>query len=128
MMVFIKNFQPFNLKKMKEFLLLFRSDLTNMPQRSPEEAQAATRRWIDWIQNLAAQNQLIDKGNRLSSSGKVVKANNVVINGPYTEIKESLGGYTLIKAASYEAAVDLVKDCPILLVGGTVEIREISPL
>ena len=99
-----------------------------MPQRSPAEAQAATQRWIDWIQNLAAQNHLIDRGNRLGNSGKVVKANNVVVNGPYTEIKESLGGYTLIKAASYEAAIDLVKDCPILLVGGNVEIREISPL
>jgi hypothetical protein len=113
---------------MKEFLLLFRSDFSNMPQRSPEEAQAATKRWIDWIQNLAAQNQLVDKGRRLDNSGKVVKGDNIVVNGPYTEIKELLGGYSLIRAASYEAAVDLVKDCPILLVGGNVEIREISPL
>lgn len=79
-----------------------------MPQRWPEEAQAATRRWIDWIQNLAAQNPLVDKGNRLDNSGRVVKGNNVVVNGPYTEIKESLGGYSLIRSASYEAAVDLV--------------------
>jgi hypothetical protein len=113
---------------MKEFLLLFRADFTNLPQRSPEEAQAATKRWIDWIQNLAAQDALVDKGNRLTNSGKVVKRNHVVVNGPYTEIKESLGGYTLIKAQSYEAAVELVKDCPILLSGGNIEIREISPL
>ena len=113
---------------MKEFLLLFRADFSNMPQRSPEEAEAATKRWIDWIQNLTAQNQLVDKGNRLENSGKVVKGNNVVMNGPYSEIKESLGGYSLIKAASYEAAVALVKDCPILLGGGNVEIREISIL
>lgn len=113
---------------MKEFLLLFRADFSNMPQRSSEEAEAATKKWIEWIQNLAAQKGLVDKGNRLTNSGKVVRANNVVINGPYTEIKESLGGYSLIKAQSYEAAVNLVKDCPIFLGGGNVEIREISPL
>jgi hypothetical protein len=113
---------------MKEFLLLYRGDVTNIPQRSPEEAQATTKKWIDWIQNLAAQNQLVDKGNRLDHSGKVVKEDNVVLNGPYTEIKESLGGYSLIKAESYEAAIDLVKDCPIFLSGGNVEIREINPL
>ena len=113
---------------MKKFLLLYRADVTIIPQRSPEEAQATTKKWIDWIQNLAAQNQLVDKGNRLDHSGKVVKEDNVVVNGPYTEIKESLGGYSLIKAESYEAAIDLVKDCPIFLSGGNVEIREINPL
>jgi hypothetical protein len=112
---------------MKEFLLLYRA-ATNVPQRSPEEAQAATKKWIDWIQNLAAQNHLVDKGNRLDNSGKVIKGDNVVVNGPYTEIKETIGGYSLIKAESYESAVALVKDCPILNIGGNVEIREISPL
>lgn len=113
---------------MKEFLLLFRADFTNMPHRLPEEAQAATKRWIEWIDNLASQNKLVDKGNRLDNAGRVVKGSNVVTNGPYSEIKETLGGYSLIKAESYEAAVDLVKDCPVLLSGGNVEIREISVL
>ena len=48
---------------MKEFLLLYRSDFINMPKRSPEKANAATKRWIDWIQKLAVQNGLVDKGN-----------------------------------------------------------------
>ncbi len=112
---------------MKEFLLVFRSDSSSMPQRTQEQAQAATKRWMDWISNLAEQNKLADRGNRLDNSGKVVKAD-MVLNGPYTEIKESIGGYSLIKADSYEAAIELTKDCPILSAGGNVEIREISPL
>lgn len=112
---------------MKEFLLVFRSDFSSMPQRTQEQALAATKRWMDWISNLAAQNKLADKGNRLDNSGKVVKAD-MIVNGPYTEIKESIGGYSLIKADSYEAAIELTKDCPILSAGGNVEIREISPL
>jgi hypothetical protein len=37
-------------------------------------------------------------------------------------------GYTLVKAESYEAAVDLAKGCPILTIGGNVEVREIKAL
>ena len=110
---------------MKDFLFVFRSDFSAMPAGTPEQAQAMTQRWMDWISNIAAQNRLTDRGNRLSSSGKVVKQGNIT-NGPYTEIKESIGGYTLVKAESYEDAVELAKGCPILPVGGNVEIREIS--
>lgn len=113
---------------MKEFLLVFRTDYNNMPQRTAEEAQAVTMQWMDWIKNIASKNQLVDRGNRLNDSGRVLKSKDVVINGPYTEIKESIGGYTLIKAESYDEAIDLSKSCPILSFGGTVEIREISSL
>ena len=41
------------------------------------------------------------------------------------ELKEAIGGYTLIKATSFDEAAELSKDCPILSVGGSVEVREI---
>jgi len=113
---------------MKDFLLVYRMDYTAVPQGTPEEMQAMMMRWMDWIGSIASQNKLIDKGNRLESSGKVLKANDVVTNGPYSEIKESIGGYSLIKADSYTEAVELAKGCPILSVGGNVEVREISPM
>jgi len=111
---------------MKEFLLLYRADYSFMPERTPEEMQAMMKRWMDWIGGIAAQNKLVDRGNRLNESGKVLKANGTVTNGPYAEIKESIGGYSLIKAASYEEAIELSKGCPVLTVGGTVEVREIA--
>ena len=113
---------------MKDFLFVFRTDYSAMPTGSPEEAQSMTKKWMDWIGSIAAQNKLAHRGNRLDSSGKVVRSNKVVTNGPYTEIKESIGGYSLIKAESYEVAIELAKDCPILTVGGNVEVREISVL
>lgn len=112
---------------MKEFLLVFRAEYKAYPQLAPEEAQARTKKWMDWIGNIAAQNRLVDKGNRLVPDGKVVRGNNVVTDGPYTEIKEAILGYSLVKAASYEEAVELAKGCPVLPVGN-VEVREISPL
>lgn len=113
---------------MKEYLLLFRNDLKSMPSFSPEQMQANTKKWMDWIGGVAAQNKLFDRGNRLSSSGKVVKPDNVVTDGPYSEIKESIGGYTIIKVGSYDEAVEIAKGCPVLKVGGNVEIREIDQL
>ena len=113
---------------MKDFLLVFRNDYNNIPERTAEEAQMVTLQWMDWVKSIASKNKLMDRGNRLDNSGRVLKSKDVVTNGPYTEIKESIGGYTLIKAESYNNTIDLSKDCPILSFGGTVEIREISPL
>src|SRR5450432_4236243 len=82
----------FNYKKiikMKDFLLVFRTDYNTMPKSSPEELQALTKRWMDWVGGIAAQNKLTDRGNRLYPSGKVLKAGNVIADGPYAEIKES---------------------------------------
>ncbi|MCS3797108.1 YciI family protein [Niastella sp. OAS944] len=111
---------------MKDYLLIYRADFSFIGTRTPEEAQANTKRWMDWIGSIAAQNKLTDRGNRLDASGKVLKADNMVTNGPYAEIKETIGGYSIIKADSYEAAIELAKGCPVLTMGGNVEVREIS--
>jgi len=113
---------------MKDFLFVYRVDASTMANRSPEEMQANTQRWMDWIGSIAAQNKLGDRGNRLYPTGKVVKPNQVVTDGPYTELKESLGGYSIVKAASLDEAAELAKGCPVLEVGGNVEVREINAM
>jgi hypothetical protein len=113
---------------MKDFLFIYRRDYLAMPQGTPEQMQAMTTRWMDWIKSIAVQNKITDRGNRLTNSGKVVKSNNVVTNGPFIEIKEFIGGYTLIRSESFDDAVELAKGCPILSVGGNVEVREIDPI
>lgn len=109
---------------MKDFLLLFRIENSGQTP-SPEEMETSMKAWMDWMGSMAAQNKLIDRGNRLHAAGKVVKPGNLVTDGPYMEIKEAIGGYTLIRAESLEEASEMAKGCPILKVGGTVEVREI---
>jgi hypothetical protein len=111
---------------MKEFLFVFRTDFKAMPKGSPEEMKAMTKKWQNWIGGIAAQNNLVQTGKWLNSGGKVVKANGVITDGSYTEIKEAIGGYMFIKAESSEEAIELAKGCPILAIGGNVEIREID--
>lgn len=113
---------------MKDYLLVYRTDYNIIPDRTPEEMAAMSKRWMDWIGSIAAQNKLTDRGNRLHASGKVVKNDSTVTNGPYAEIKESIGGYSIIRANSYEEAIELAKGCPIFTQGGNVEVREISPM
>ncbi|MEP6468118.1 MAG: YciI family protein [Parafilimonas sp.] len=113
---------------MKDFLLLYRTDYNLIQQATPEQADANTKKWMDWLGSIAAQNKLANKGNRLHNSSKVVKEDKVVTNGPYSDIKESIGGYSIIKAASYDEAVELAKDCPVLMHGGNVELREIDAM
>ena len=114
---------------MKEFLLIFRRDhVSSEPAMSPEQLQAMMKPWQDWIGSIAAQNKLVSAGNRLEGGGKVVKGSNVITDGPYVEIKEAIGGYTIVKAASLEEAAELSKGCPILMIGGSVEVRAIIPM
>lgn len=113
---------------MNEFLLIFRRDFINTEvQPTPEEYQAHIQRWQNWFGSIAAQDKLSRPLQRWDGQGKVVKPNKSVINGPYVEIKESIGGMAFIKANDYDEAVAIAQGCPILELGGNVEIRMASP-
>ena len=111
---------------MKDFLLIFRSVDDQSTTPTPEQMEATMKKWMDWLGGLGQSGKLADQGNALHATGKVVKPGHVITNGPYTEIKESVGGYSVVKAASYDEAVELSKGCPIFDAGGSVEVREIA--
>ncbi|NLR59345.1 transcription initiation protein [Chitinophaga polysaccharea] len=107
---------------MKEFVLIFR--LSNQSQEKPSAEQMQER--MNWLAGIAAQNKLVDKGNTLSPvSAKTVRPDNVVTDGPYTEIKEFVSGYIIVKTNTIEEAVEMAKANPIFKLGGNIEVREI---
>lgn len=109
---------------MKEFALIFR--LKNFSDFKPSPEQMQER--MNWLASIASQNKLVDKGNTLlpiPGSAKVVKPNNVVTDGPYTEIKEFISGYVVVKAETIDEAVEMAQGNPIFEVGGNIEVREI---
>lgn len=109
---------------MKEFALIFRlKDISDF-QPSPEQIEER----MNWLASIAAQNKLVDKGNTLlplAGSAKTVRADKVVTDGPYTEIKEFISGYIVVKANSIEEAVQMAKANPIFKIGGNIEVREV---
>jgi hypothetical protein len=113
------------IKKMKEFVMVYRSEPMGEIKLTPEGNLAVSKEWENWMGGIAAQNKLVSPGMRLGNEGRTVKPGNVVTNGPYAEIKEIIGGLSIFRAGSIEEAAEMAKSCPILNVGGNVEVRDI---
>jgi hypothetical protein len=111
---------------MKEFVLLFRMDITTKEaQPSQELMKIYMTQWMEWINYISALGQLAAGGNHLLSSGKLLKPNNILIDEPYTVNNESVAGYIIILAKDMDHALTIAQKCPILLGEGTsVEVRE----
>ncbi len=112
---------------MNEFLILIHRDIKSKDASpSPAQMQQSIKPFQDWIGGIAAQNKLALAPKRWDLDGRVVRQNSVT-NGPYAEIKESVGGAFVVKAENYEEAVEIAKGCPILQWGASVEVRMAIP-
>ena len=94
---------------------------------SPEQIQVWMKQTMDWIEGIKAKNKFIVGNGLLFDDAKVVRHNNVVTDGPFGDIKETIGGYIMVKAESVEEAVGFAKGSPVLQgEGNTVEVRKIA--
>ena len=111
---------------MQEFILIFRHEDGNKVA-SPEQIQIWMKQTMDWIGTIAAQNKFSGGNGLPFDDSRVVRYNNVVTNGPFGEIKETIGGYIIVKAESVEEAVEFAKGSPVLQgEGNSVEVRKIA--
>jgi hypothetical protein len=111
---------------MDEYALIMRhQDGTKIA--SPEQLEIWMKQTMDWIGGIAAQNKFVGGTGLPFENARVVHHNKVVTNGPFGEIKETLGGFITVKADSVEEAVEFAKGCPVLQgEGNTVEVRKIA--
>ncbi|MGO9064056.1 MAG: YciI family protein [Myxococcaceae bacterium] len=108
---------------MSEFLYLYRG---GERPASAEGMQKQMQKWTAWMKELSDKGHLKNPGQPLEATGKVVKGKpETVTDGPYAEAKDIVGGYTLIEATDLAQAAKLSSGCPILAVGGLVEVRPI---
>jgi hypothetical protein len=111
---------------MSEFTYLIRG---RENAASPEQVQKTMAKWVAWFKELGANGHIKDPGNPLEATGKVVSGKQkIVTDGPFAEAKDVIGGYLVITANDIDHAVELSKACPILEVGGSVEVRPIEKL
>ena len=109
---------------MADFLFVYRGG--NRAALTPDEMQKTMQKWQTWIGEGLHKGWMLDPGDALKTEGRVVHAKKVVTDGPFVESKEIVGGFSIAKADSIDAAVELAKGCPILQVGGTVEVRPLE--
>jgi hypothetical protein len=96
---------------MANYLLVFHGG--SMPE-NPEEGAKVMQAWTDWFGTLG--DALVDGGNPASGTKAIASDGTVsdVANGPT--------GYSILKADSFDAAVELAKGCPVLAGGASLEV------
>ncbi len=97
---------------MKEFLLLMKGD--DSFDASPEEMQQRMHDYRNWIKQMMDEGRFV-AGQPLEATGAhLIKADQVLTDGPFLEPKEIIGGYIIIKATGLEEAINKSKTCPLL--------------
>ena len=111
-----------------QYLLMIHGDEAAMQQARKEDMQAMMSAYGAYTQAMKEAGVYLG-GERLhpSSNATVVRAQNgktSVLNGPYAEVKEQLGGYYVIEAADLDAAIGWAARCPGAQFGA-IEVRPI---
>ena len=111
-----------------EYMLLFRGKDWDRGLSS-EEIQIVMGRWIAWLDRLTEQGKA-RAGQPLTDQGKVIsrKKGQTVLDGPFTESKETVAGYILLQVDNLDEAVEIAKECPGLDYGTSVEVRQVDHL
>ena len=113
---------------MADFLFIYRNSIEADTKLAPDQMQQVMNKWSTWIRGAMEKGWMTNPGDALTPEGKVVRANKVVTDGPFVESKEIVGGYSIVKADSLAAAVELAQGCPALSYGGDVEVRPLAGL
>jgi hypothetical protein len=110
----------------KTFMYLLRGGISD-DKMSPEIMQQLLGKYMSYIQGLRDKGHYV-AGDPLEETGKVLSGERgrKVTDGPFTESKEAIGGYFLIRAKNLDEAVELSRDCPIFESGGEIEVRPIQ--
>src|SRR5215470_17761962 len=104
---------------MTNYMYLFRRNETVVQSMSAEQMQQTMKKWMSWIETLKTSGHIKQLGERLDGTGKVVRGKTkAVTDGPYIEVKDSVGGFMLVEARDADQAVELAKGCPILEIDG----------
>ena len=107
---------------LSEYLVISRGQWDK--DRSPEEIQAAIDDFYLWHDRLVSAG-MAKAGQRLAREAKIVSGRGV-IDGPFAEAREIVGGYWFFLAGSLAEAAALAAQNPCLACGLTCEVRPIE--
>jgi hypothetical protein len=94
---------------MNDYLLLFRGgDARRMEeQKDPAKWQAHMMKWKVWMEKLGKEGKFISS-QPLEKDGNVINGSKkMVTDGPFTEGKEIVAGYLMLRANDQAEAVEL---------------------
>jgi hypothetical protein len=108
------------------FMLLYRTDEW-YNQLSREELQKLINQNKAWFERLTAQGKAVP-GRALERRGVTVsgKKGAFVMDGPFAESKEAVGGYLILDVDTIEEAIAIAQSSPGLAYGGSIEVRPVA--
>jgi hypothetical protein len=111
---------------MAKFMLLLHSPPGHFQKMPPEELQRVVEKYRAWADKIRSSGHYVSSEKLQEEGGKSLTLHQgrlSITDGPYSETKEVVGGYFMFRAASYEEAIELTRDCPFLR-DGTIVIRQ----
>lgn len=111
------------------FLLFFRNTGPEIFQHlGPDQRQQLIVRWNSWFENLlgqgkATEGQPLEMETRLVSGAGGAR----VIDGPFPEAKEAIGGYVRLMVSGWDEATEIARGHPALDYGMKIEVRQLTP-
>ena len=108
-----------------EYMLLFRGPRWDQGL-STDELQRTMDDIMAWFEGMNERGKI--KGAQpLSTQGRTISGTNgrFVVDGPFTETKEAVGGYLVLQADSFDDALEVARTNPALRYGVSVEVRPI---
>jgi hypothetical protein len=111
-----------------QYILLLHANEAGFAQMTPEQQQQGMAAYMAYSEALAKAG-VVKGSNRLrpvatATTVRVVDGKTQVLDGPYADTKEQLGGYFLIDVPDLDAALSWAARCP-GAGNGTVEVRPI---
>jgi len=110
------------------FMLFFRNSGPETHQHlSPEQRQQLVVGWNAWYDSLAAAGKAIE-GQPLELDTRVVSGagGTRVVDGPFAEAKEAIGGYVKLLVDNWEEATAIAQRHPGLAYGLIIEVRQVT--
>jgi hypothetical protein len=112
------------------YLLLIHEPRGQRLTRNSEEGRAAYAQMLAYGESLAARG-LLRAGESLKPDAEAVrvslrKGQRTLVDGPFAEAKEMIGGFFLLDCATRDEAIALASECP-AAAWATVEVREVAP-
>jgi hypothetical protein len=92
---------------------------------APDAIQAGIDAFYLWLDAHIAAGRM-RTGSRLKPEGATVSRTGVVMDGPFGETKELIGGYWIVSAPTLDAAARLLADSPTVALGLFYEVRPLD--
>ncbi len=113
------------------YMLLFNETAEELSKRTdPAQADAYWGSWTAYM-GAIAQSAAMVSGNGLqpptaSTTIRVENGRRHIVDGPFADTKEMLGGYVILDVADLDAALEWAARAP-CVTAGSVEIRPVLP-